>query len=130
MSNFTDLLSPHTLAQIQTPPVNPLIVAERENRASAFYKRLVEWINEFEKSLDPEHEVGVRLVSFGPEVVFHLTDITYWNPSLIRFDGTLDNGSPVQLMQHVTQISVLLTSVPRTRDRIGFRAEEETEQQP
>jgi len=109
-------------------PENPLITSMNANLASEFYHRLVKWINDFEKSLDQEHEVGVRLVSFGREVVFHLTGITYWNPSLIRFDGMLDNGSPVELIQHVTQISILLTKVNRTTRKIGFMGE--GDQQP
>jgi hypothetical protein len=35
------------------------------NAASEFQKRLMGWIADFEKNLDQEHEVGVRLVSFG-----------------------------------------------------------------
>ena len=114
-----------------TIPENPVITTAKSNYASEFYKRLVEWINKYETGLDPEHEVGVRLVSFGREVIFHLTSISYWNPSLIKFEGTLDDGTPVELIQHVTQISILLTKVNRTKGRLGFRAtEEQAEPQP
>src|SRR5579862_3859749 len=88
--------------------------AERANYASAFYQRLVEWINGFDESLDNEHEVGIRLVSFGQAmVVFHLEDLGYWNPSLISFRGKTDEGQPVELIQHVSQISILLMKLPR-----------------
>ena len=111
-------------------PENPAFTIAKANYASEFYKRLVSWINDFESSLDREHEVGIRLVSFGREVVFHLTDISYWNPSLIRFNGMLEDGSPVELIQHVSQISVLLTKLKRTRERIGFQVEPESEAPP
>src|SRR5258707_13603958 len=55
------------------------------NLASEFHRRLVKWIGDFDASLDQAHEVGVRLVSFGQTIVFHLDDIGYWNPALISF---------------------------------------------
>jgi hypothetical protein len=110
---------------------NPLVVAAEANMASEFHKRLMRWINDFEATLDQAHEVGVRLVSFGQSVIFHLRNICFWNPSLIRFDGIMEDGSPVQLIQHVTQISVLLTKLPRKdpskpKRPIGFAGESET----
>ena len=89
-------LLPHIM-----PPTNP-------NLASEFYERLINWINEFHRSLDDEFEVGVRLVNFGQTVTFHIEDIGYWNPSLISFKGKTEVGEPVELIQHVSQISILL----------------------
>jgi hypothetical protein len=94
-------------------------------RAKAFYESLAEWIKEFEATLDADHEVGVRLVSFGDAVTFHLTDMSYWNPQLIRFDGVDASARPVQLIQHVSQISVFLTALPKrgvSASRLSFRA--------
>ena len=104
---------------------NPLVVAEHENRADAFYKRLGEMIADFDAELDSKHEVGIRLVNFGKSIVFHLHDIGYWNPSLIFFLGVTEDGNPVQLIQHVSQIGVLLMKLPRKdlskpKKRFGF----------
>lgn len=60
--------------------------------ASDFYERLDAWIREFESNLDEDHDVGVRLVSFGQALFLHLADITWWNPALIRFDGPPTRG--------------------------------------
>jgi Family of unknown function (DUF6173) len=111
-------------------PRNVLLEEARANHASEFHKRLVQWINDFDASLDEAHEVGVRLVSFGQAIVFHLRDIGYWNPSLISFSGNMDDGSPVDLIQHVSQISILLMKVPRKdttkpKQPIGFGADPE-----
>jgi len=133
MSDFTGLLPNFKLSEIKIP-INPLIIAERQNRASEFYKRLAEWINDFDAALDQEHEVGVRLVTFGQTVVFHLEDMGYYDPSLICFFGTTDDGSPVQLVQHVSQISMLLMTLPRKdpskpKRPIGFVAEDQIQQE-
>ncbi len=110
-------------------PKNPLVVGQEANYASEFHRRLVEWIDDFDATLDEAHEVGVRLVNFGQTLVFHLSNIGFWNPSLIRFSGATEDGSPVELIQHVSQISVLLMKLPRQdlsqpKHRIGFASEQ------
>ncbi|MGA2146560.1 MAG: DUF6173 family protein [Bryobacteraceae bacterium] len=92
---------------------NPVIESLEHNYASAFHERLVKMISRFDAKLDQEHEVGARLVNFGESVVFHLANIGFWNPSLIIFSGETDDGKPVELIQHVSQISVLLVKLPR-----------------
>lgn len=49
----------------------------------------------------------------GETIVFRISDIGFWNPSLITFSGNTDNGRPVHLIQHVSQISVLIVKLPR-----------------
>ena len=88
------------------------------------YKALVTYINDFQDDLDDEHEVGARLVSFGNEVRFHIQEVGYTAPTLITFTGVMDNGDRVQLVQHVSQLSVLLVAVAKREDkpyRIGFQ---------
>jgi hypothetical protein len=113
----------HLMPDYKVVPVRP----PDGHLASGFYMRLKEWISEFEAALDDQTEVGAHLVSFGQALTFHLTEMTYWDPQLIRFDGFDSQGQPVQLIQHVSQISVLLTKVPKLGDtprRIGFHADD------
>lgn len=94
------------------------------NLADTFYDRLIEYIVDFEADLKPDEEVGARLISFGESITIHIDDLGYSNPSLICFYGRDNNDRDVQLIQHITQISVLLVKVPRAnqeRERIGFR---------
>lgn len=123
MNHLPDLLAQPNLNLARIDFGNP-------NLASEFYQRIVDMINEFDRNLDHEHAVGVRLVSFGQSLTFHVTNIGYNNPSLIIFFGTLENGSPVQLIQHVSQISFLLTAIRRPdpqhpKKPIGFLTEED-----
>lgn len=98
------------------------------NYAQAFYERLILYIVEFEKGLKEDEEVGARLVSFGESMEIHIDNLGYWNPSLICFYGRDNNGREVQLVQHVSQISILLMKVPRIADRkpvrIGFKLQQ------
>ena len=122
------------LARATAPPSIPVLKPRVDgNLASEFYRRLVEWIQRFEDGLDAEHEVGVRLVSFGQALTFHLHEIGYWNPSLISFKGTSQEGQPVELIQHVSQISVLLITLnrqdtSRPKRRVGFTWADDAEQ--
>ena len=107
----------------------PIIDYTNPNLASEFRKRLMEWIIDFDAALDDEHEVGIHLVSFGQAVRFHFESIGYYNPSLICFTGKLEDGDPVELIQHVSQISIMLVKMMRQdpsqpKKRIGFIEEE------
>jgi len=93
------------------------------NPAKWMRERIVSSINDFEKELDSAHEVAARLVSFGSEVTFHIEDVGYWGPDMIIFHGVMSDGKRVQLMQHVSQLSVLLVAADKIHEkarRIGF----------
>lgn len=109
---------------IVTPPKINYPIARNYQLADYQYEVLTMSIIAFEKDLDEDEEVGARLVFFGQSVTFHITDIGYSNPSIITFSGLNEDNKPVKLIQHISQISVLLTVLPRadkTRERIGFK---------
>lgn len=93
------------------------------NPAKWMHERIVRSIASFEEDLDREHEVGAHLVSFGADVTFHIQDVGYWGPDIIRFYGVDNSGRNVELLQHISQLSVLLVAIAK-RDteprRIGF----------
>jgi hypothetical protein len=109
-------------------------IPKDQNLADEFHRRLIGWINDFHRSLDEGYEVGARLVSFGQTVTFHIDDIGYRNPSLISFHGKNENGEAVELIQHVSQISILLVALKREninqpKRPIGFASWEEYDAQ-
>ncbi|HCN48468.1 MAG TPA: hypothetical protein DIT10_05140 [Chryseobacterium sp.] len=109
------------------PKIEPI---RNHNYADAFYERLISYISKFEETLNPEEEIGARLTSFGETVIIHIEDLGYWNPSLICFHGKDQNGRYVQLIQHVSQINVLLIKLPRINpqaERIGFKLKKDYE---
>jgi Family of unknown function (DUF6173) len=113
---------------------NFLAEVQEASLASEFAERLKRAMAAFDTALDQEHEIGVRLVSFGQSVTFHVEDIAYHNPSLIYFVGRTDNGQPVTLCQHVSQISFLLMALQRPdpskpKKPFGFAAAMKSEPQ-
>lgn len=101
------------------------------NPAQWAYERIKSLIYDFERGLSPEEEVGCRLVSFGNTSVYYIDDVSYWGPDIIIFHCT-DASSSVKadLIQHISQLNVLLIKLPRKADepkarRIGFNISQE-----
>jgi hypothetical protein len=97
------------------------------NPAKWMFERLAAYIKQFEARLDDQHEIGARLVSFGANLTFHIEDMGYFGPDMIVFYGKNEKGEPVQLIQHTSQLSVLLVAVRKQEERprrIGFILDE------
>ncbi len=111
-----------------SPPAVPLReMLARQSHASAFFEQMKKRIKSFEDKLDPQQQVAMRLVSFGITTVFQLEEAGCVDPALIWFTGTTEDGQPVELIQHYSQVNVYLMAVPLTpkvaaRRPIGFHA--------
>ena len=109
------------------PEVLPRPQDHADNPARWMFERLAAYIKQFEARLDAEHEVGARLVAFGTHLTFHVEDMGYYGPDIIVFYGRNEKGEPVQLVQHTSQLSVLLVAVRKQDERprrIGFILDE------
>ena len=81
------------------------------------------YVVDFESALDSNHEVGVRLASFGGVILFHVEQIGFSKPNIITFYGSTPEGERVQLVQHSSQLNFLLKAVEKRQEqpnRIGF----------
>ena len=99
----------------QQNSINLLAELQSANLANEFADKLLDRMNSFDKDLDLEYEVGMKLVSFGQTITFHVSNIGYYNPSLIIFYGFTEDGNKVEYVQHVTQINFLLLALPRLK---------------
>lgn len=91
------------------------------------FEIIKKYITEYEKTLDSEHEVAVWLTNFGQSVLMQVTNITYEESVLLVFKGFV-NGKMSTLIQHINQLSFLLTSVEKSpekeKTKIGFGTKE------
>jgi hypothetical protein len=81
-------------------------------------------IEQFEAALDTEHEVAIRLASFGSSVEFRAEEISFSPSNVVTFHGYTDSGEKVHLVQHVSQISLLLKAVRKLNEtamRVAFQ---------
>ena len=111
-------------------PLSDLVPTSRLNPAEWMHERIVRSIDDFEKKLDQDHEIGARLVNFGSNTTFHIEDVGYWGPDIIIFYGKAQDGNSVELLQHISQLSVLLVALKKVHEeprRIGFKLMESVE---
>jgi hypothetical protein len=98
---------------------------ETKSEAEWAYERLTIYIQEFEAQLDNEHEVAMGFA--GSEAgVLQIEGMGFFDPDILTFFGTDEEGVPTQLIQHVSQLSVILRAMPKAvpaeaPKRIGFR---------
>ena len=93
--------------------------------ARTVFGHLRQAATEFESRLRPEEEAAVQVLSFGQSVLVHQPELRCVEPSLLRLDGVDGQGRPIQVIQHVSQLSLALVAVPRRADtpaRMQFRA--------
>ena len=103
------------MALCQNAPTPETDDPEAPYLASDMYQRIVALINTFESELPDTMQAGGRLVSAG-DITFSIQDIGYWDPNMIVFYGELSDGSAVELVQHLSQLNLLLVAVPRQDD--------------
>ena len=107
--------------------------AQPKSPSAWAYERLILYIKNFEEQLDNEHEVAMGFTGADAGVI-RIEGIGYFDPDIVTFYGSDPTGTKTQLIQHVTQLNVMLRALPKkvaseAPQRIGFRlaADLETE---
>jgi hypothetical protein len=103
-------------------------VRMRDNPAEWAFVRLSKLIEEFEANLDKDEEIGARVVGLPGDGTMQIVDVGFWGPDLILFFGRNGDGKPVRLIQHYTQMNVVLSALKKPEERearrIGFQLSE------
>ena len=99
--------------------------AKAKSPAEWAYERLILYIQSFEEGLDSDQEVAIGLVG-GQTGVLRIEGMGFFDPDIVTFYGSDATGAKTQLIQHVTQLSVMLRALPKQVEeeeptRIGFR---------
>ncbi|MDD9923978.1 MAG: DUF6173 family protein [Boseongicola sp.] len=97
---------------------------EQKSPAQWAYERLILYIQNFEKTLDAEHEVAMGLTDTGAGVL-RIEGLGFFDPDMITFYGSDMTGARIQLVQHVTMLNVVLRAMQKPdaeaeARRIGF----------
>lgn len=88
------------------------------------YERLVKYIRNFETQLDSSQEIAMGFAGSDAGVL-QIEGLGYYDPDIVTFYGRDEQGLKTQLVQHVSQLSVILRAVPKEQPqepprRIGF----------
>ncbi|AXI45308.1 hypothetical protein C1J03_04200 [Sulfitobacter sp. SK012] len=96
------------------------------------YERVVLYLKKFEEELDEDHEVAMGFTGADAGVL-RIEGMGYFDPDVLTFYGTDPAGGRMQLVQHVSQLNVVLRALPKAVQedaprRIGFQLVEDLEQ--
>lgn len=137
-----DEAAPSEVAASATPPARAEVkegvveTPEKQppyNPAAWMHERIVRQIMEFEKHLDLDQEVGGRFVEGPSNDSLHIENVANWGPDMIIFMGRFPDGRKFELIQHYSQVSMLLVAVRKMHDaprRIGFELMKTVKEQP
>jgi hypothetical protein len=123
VNNMADLLAASDERSSQMMEQIQEHAFRQANPVIPIFESIKAYVEQFEQTLDDQHEVCVRLASFGGEVTFHAERIEFSAPNVITFFGVDSDGQRVQLIQHVNQLSFLLRAAKKQKEkarRIGF----------
>ena len=106
-------------------PATKALAAKAKSPAESAYDRIILYIRNFETQLNTDQEVAMGFA--GSEVgILRIDGLGFFAPDILTFYGTDDTGMKNQLIQHVSQLSVMLQARPKADPndaprRIGFR---------
>lgn len=93
---------------------------EEKSPARWAYERMVHYIRNFEAQLNADEEVVMGFAGSDAGVV-SIEGLGYYDPDILTFYGRDEEGMKTQLVQHVTQLSVILRAVPKVAPEIPAR---------
>ncbi|CUH67564.1 MAG: DUF6173 family protein [Pseudomonadota bacterium] len=98
---------------------------QQKSAAQWAYERLILYIQNFEQTLDQNHEVAMGFAGSNAGVL-RIEGMGYFDPDIVTFYGSDEAGTKTQLVQHVSQLSVILRALQKQPEapepnRIGFR---------
>ncbi|MFT7594641.1 MAG: hypothetical protein ACI8R4_001964 [Paracoccaceae bacterium] len=122
---------PDSCAGLDCVPEEVMQPVDGKSPAQWAYERLILYIQNFEKQLDGTHEVAMGFTG-GDAGVLRIEGLGYFDPDIVTFYGSDASGIKTQLVQHVSQLSVMLRALPKPAEdgpatRIGFRLAAELE---
>lgn len=104
---------------------------EQKSPAQWAYERTVLYLKKFEEGLDDDHEIAMGFAGTDAGVL-KIEGMGYFDPDVVTFYGSDSAGGKMQLVQHVSQLSVVFRAVPKAVEaaepnRIGFKLLEDLE---
>jgi hypothetical protein len=116
---------PDACPQMKTLPEGMRKPVKNKSPAEWAYERLILYISNFEDQLDAAHEVAMGFTG-GDAGVLRIEGMGFFDPDIVTFYGSDAAGTKTQLIQHVSQLNVMLRALPKPAKevpatRIGFR---------
>lgn len=124
----SDPSAPASAEQKPLPKAMSRRPIKEKSAAEWAYERVILYIRNFEEQLDSAHEVALGFAG-GDAGVLQIEGVGFFEPDILTFYGRDEDGLKTQLIQHVSQLNVVLRAIPKMEPeeparRIGFRFEQ------
>lgn len=110
-------------AQRQREKMVDAAQAITENTAPVIGQWVCAMLNDFYDSIDPKMALGLATIGTPSGTIIIVDNVGCIASNLLVFCGRDSSGNPARLIQHVGQLSLLLTAVPTNEPKkrqIGF----------
>lgn len=126
VDSYNPLNNPEITRQIQENARNKELQNEiaKTNNAEYIAKVIGQKIVEFQSTLSEVQDVVLQIIQFNNAVTLYVTGVYHLGMGLVVFQGLDSNNIPYEIVQHINQINVLMTAVPKPAEvphrKIGF----------
>ncbi len=81
-------------------------------------------IVDFQSTLSEVQDVALQIIQFNNSITLYVTKVSHLGLGLIVFQGSDSANNPCEIVQHISQINVLMAIVSKPADiphrKIGF----------
>ena len=119
-------IDPHILRQMSENYQNNQLKNEiaQTNNAEYMAKVIGQRIVDFQSTLSEVQDVALQIIQFNNSITLYVTKVSHLGLGLIVFQGSDSANNPCEIVQHISQINVLMAIVSKPADiphrKIGF----------
>ena len=125
-TNLSSNIDPHILRQMSENYQNNQLKNEiaQTNNAEYMAKVIGQRIVDFQSTLSAVQDVALQIIQFNNSITLYVTKVSHLGLGLIVFQGSDSANNPCEIVQHISQINVLMAIVSKPADiphrKIGF----------
>ena len=125
-TNLSSNIDPHILRQMSENYQNNQLKNEiaQTNNAEYMAKVIGQRIVDFQSTLSEVQDVALQIIQFNNSITLYVTKVPHLGLGLIVFQGSDSANNPCEIVQHISQINVLMAIVSKPADiphrKIGF----------
>lgn len=125
-TNLSSNIDPHILRQMSENYQNNQLKNEiaQTNNAEYMAKVIGQRIVDFQSTLSEVQDVALQIIQFNNSITLYVTKVSHLGLGLIVFQGSDSANNPCEIVQHISQINVLMAIVAKPADiphrKIGF----------
>ena len=125
-TNLSSNIDPHILRQMSENYQNNQLKNEiaQTNNAEYMAKVIGQRIVDFQSTLSEVQDVALQIIQFNNSITLYVAKVSHLGLGLIVFQGSDSANNPCEIVQHISQINVLMAIVSKPADiphrKIGF----------